>query len=50
MLGSFIGVIFLSVLGSGLLIAGISTYLTGLITGVILIAAVAADRFRKTLK
>jgi ribose transport system permease protein len=50
MLGSFIGVVFLSVLGSGLLIAGISTYLTELITGVVLVAAVAADRFRKARK
>lgn len=50
MLGSFIGVIFLSVLGSGLLIAGISTYLTELITGVVLVAAVAADRFRRARK
>lgn len=47
MFGSFIGVIFISVLGSGLLIAGISTYLTELITGVVLIVAVAADRFRR---
>lgn len=50
MLGSFIGVVFLSVLGSGLLIAGISTYLTELITGVVLVAAVAADRFRRARK
>jgi ribose transport system permease protein len=50
MLGSFFGVIFISVLGSGLLIAGISTYLTELITGVVLVVAVAADRFRRTRK
>lgn len=48
MLGSFIGVAFVSVLGSGLLISGISTYLTELITGVVLVAAVVADRFRKS--
>jgi ribose transport system permease protein len=50
MFGSFIGVLFISILGSGLLIAGISTYLTELITGVVLIVAVAADRFRKSRK
>jgi ribose transport system permease protein len=50
MLGSFIGVVFISVLGSGLLIAGVSTYLTELITGVVLVAAVAADRFRRARK
>jgi len=50
LLGSFIGVIFLSVLGSGLLIAGVSTYLTELITGVVLVAAVTADRLRKSRK
>jgi ribose transport system permease protein len=50
MFGSFIGVLFLSILGSGLLIAGVSTYLTELITGVVLVGAVAADRFRKARK
>ena len=39
---------FVGVLGSGLLISGISTYLTELITGVVLVAAVVADRFRKS--
>lgn len=48
LLGSFIGVAFISILGSGLLIAGISTYLTQLITGVVLVVAVTADRFRKS--
>jgi ribose/xylose/arabinose/galactoside ABC-type transport system permease subunit len=48
MFGSFLGVAFVSVLGSGLLISGISTYLTELITGVVLVAAVTADRFRKS--
>ena len=47
MFGSFLGVAFVSVLSTGLLISGISTYLTELITGVVLVAAVTADRFRQ---
>jgi hypothetical protein len=44
--GTALGVAFLGVLGSGLLISGISSYWQGVITGVVLIAAVTADRIR----
>jgi ribose transport system permease protein len=47
-LGTLLGVGFLSVLSSGLLISGISSYLTEMITGVVLIASVTADRLRRT--
>lgn len=46
-LGTLLGVGFLSVLSSGLLISGISSYLTEMITGLVLIASVTADRLRK---
>jgi ribose transport system permease protein len=46
LLGTFLGVAFLGVLQSGLLISGISSYWQGIITGIVLIASVTVDRMR----
>jgi ribose transport system permease protein len=47
MFGTFLGVLFLGVLSNGLTIAGISAFWQGVIAGVVLIAAVFIDRFRR---
>jgi ribose transport system permease protein len=46
LLGTFLGVAFLGVLQSGLLISGISSYWQGIITGIVLIVSVTVDRMR----
>lgn len=46
LLGTVLGVAFLGVLQSGLLISGISSYWQGVITGAVLIASVTVDRLR----
>ena len=45
--GTFLGVLFLGVLSNGLIIASISVYWQGVITGVVLFASVLIDRFRR---
>lgn len=47
MVGTFLGVVFLGVLKNGLIIASISVYWQGVITGVVLFASVLIDRFRR---
>jgi len=44
--GSLLGVLFLGVLSNGLTLAGISAFWQGIVTGIVLILAVAFDRFR----
>ncbi len=45
-LGTLLGVAFLGVLQSGLLISGLSSYWQGVITGVVLIGSVSLDKLR----
>ena len=47
MIGTFLGVLFLGVLQNGLIIASISVYWQGVITGAVLFASVLIDRFRR---
>lgn len=47
MLGTFLGVVFLGVLKTGLIISSISVYWQGVITGVVLFISVMIDRFRR---
>jgi ribose transport system permease protein len=47
MVGTFLGVVFLGVLQNGLIIASISVYYQGLITGAVLFASVLIDRARR---
>lgn len=47
MFGTFLGVLFLGILQNGLLIASISVYWQGVITGAVLIASVLIDRMRR---
>ncbi len=46
LLGTLLGVLFLGVLQNGLTLAGISPFWTGIVSGVVLIAAIVVDRFR----
>lgn len=50
MLGTLIGAIFISVLQNGLTILNINTYWQQVCMGVVLLLAVALDRFRKSVK
>jgi ribose transport system permease protein len=50
LLGTLLGVAFLGVLQSGLLISGISSFWQGVITGAVLIASVTVDRVRARRK
>jgi ribose transport system permease protein len=47
MFGTFLGTLFLGVLQNGLIIASISAYWQGVISGGVLIASVLIDRFRR---
>jgi ribose transport system permease protein len=47
MFGTFLGTLFLGVLQNGLIIASISAYWQGVISGAVLIASVLIDRFRR---
>jgi ribose transport system permease protein len=47
MIGTFLGVLFLGILQNGLIIASISVYWQGVITGAVLFASVLIDRFRR---
>jgi ribose transport system permease protein len=47
MFGTFLGVVFLGVLQNGLIIASISVYWQGVITGSVLFLSVLIDRFRR---
>jgi ribose transport system permease protein len=47
MFGTFLGTMFLGVLQNGLIIASISAYWQGVISGAVLIASVLIDRFRR---
>jgi ribose transport system permease protein len=47
MFGTFLGTLFLGVLQNGLIIASISAYWQGVISGGVLIASVVIDRFRR---
>jgi ribose transport system permease protein len=47
MFGTFLGVLFLGVLQDGLLLGSISAYYQGVITGLVLVAAVTFDRLRQ---
>jgi ribose transport system permease protein len=47
MFGTFLGALFLGVLQNGLIIASISAYWQGVISGAVLIASVLIDRFRR---
>jgi ribose transport system permease protein len=44
--GSLLGVLFLGVLSNGLVIASISVYWQGIVTGIVLYLSVAVDRYR----
>lgn len=44
--GTAIGVLFLGILANGITLAGVPSYWQGIATGVVLIAAIALDRFR----
>ncbi|MBT0957214.1 ABC transporter permease [Alphaproteobacteria bacterium KMM 3653] len=46
--GTAIGVLFLAVLANGITLAGVPSYWQGIATGLVLIAAIALDRLRKT--
>ncbi len=46
LLGTLLGVLFLGVLQNGLTLAGISPFWTGVVSGIVLIAAIFVDRFR----
>jgi ribose transport system permease protein len=45
--GTFLGVVFLGVLQNGLLLGSVSAYYQGVITGLVLVAAVTFDRLRQ---
>ncbi len=47
-IGTFLGVIFLGVLSNGLILASISIYWQGLVTGVVLLASVGIDHLRRS--
>lgn len=47
MFATFLGVAFLGVLANGLTISGVSSFYTPIITGVVLVAAVAVDQLRE---
>jgi ribose transport system permease protein len=47
MFGTFLGVVFLGVLQNGLIIASISIYWQGVITGSVLFLSVLIDRLRR---
>lgn len=44
--GTAIGVLFLGILANGITLAGVPSYWQGIATGVVLVAAIALDRFR----
>ena len=46
LLGTLLGVLFLGVLQNGLTLAGISPFWTGVVSGIVLIAAIFVDRIR----
>src|SRR5665811_1960251 len=46
LLGTLLGVLFLGVLSNGITLAGISAFWQGIVSGVVLIAAVLLDRIR----
>jgi len=45
-IGTAIGVLFLGILANGITLAGVPSYWHGIATGIVLIAAIALDRFR----
>jgi ribose transport system permease protein len=45
-IGTFIGVLFIAILKNGLSLMGVSSFLQGIFTGVVLIVAVVADTLR----
>jgi ribose transport system permease protein len=48
LLGTLLGTLFLGVLSNGLTLSGVSAFWQGVVTGAVLILAVAIDRYRET--
>lgn len=46
LLGTLLGVLFLGVLSDGLTLSGVSTFWTGVVSGLVLLAAIGLDRLR----
>ncbi|NUR30252.1 MAG: ABC transporter permease, partial [Catenulispora sp.] len=47
LLGTLLGVVFLGVLSNGITLAGVSSFWTNVVSGTVLIAAIALDRLRR---
>ena len=47
LLGTLLGALFLGVLANGLTLSGVSSFWQGIVTGVVLVLAVAIDRYRQ---